>query len=146
MSLYKQLKDDIISSMKNNDGKLLTLRDLDSKIQLISKENKVDINDVLVINVIKTSIKQRKQSIDAFEKGNRQDLVDKEQQELYILESYLPPAISAEELENIVKEAIGVNNASTMKDMGKVMKYIIEKTAGCADNSKISKMVREHLN
>jgi uncharacterized protein YqeY len=146
MILYKQLKDDIISSMKNNDGKLLTLRDLDSKIQLISKENKVDINDVLVINVIKTSIKQRKQSIDAFEKGNRQDLVDKEQQELYILESYLPPAISAEELENIVKEAIGVNNASTMKDMGKVMKYIIEKTAGCADNSKISKMVREHLN
>jgi uncharacterized protein YqeY len=146
MILYKQLKDDIISSMKNNDGKLLTLRDLDSKIQLISKENKVDINDVLVINVIKTSIKQRKQSIDAFEKGNRQDLVDKEQQELYILESYLPPAISAEELENIVKEAIRVNNASTMKDMGKVMKYIIEKTAGCADNSKISKMVRAHLN
>jgi uncharacterized protein YqeY len=99
-----------------------------------------------VIGVIKRLVKQRKESIDQYKAGGRQDLVDQETVELGILEELLPAQVSQDQLEGIVKEVIVALNAKTPKDMGGVMKEVIARTQGNADNKLISDLVKKALN
>ena len=104
-----------------------------------------ELPDPDVIVVIKKQIKQRQESIEQYQKGNRQDLADKEIAELAILKSYLPQEMSEAELNKIIQDVIKETQASSIKDMGKVMKAVGEKTAGRADNKVVSELVKKVL-
>jgi uncharacterized protein YqeY len=114
----------------------LTEKDLEKESQLVDEE---------VIEVISSEIKKRKESIELFEKGQRQDLVEKETKEKEILEKYLPEQLSEEEIKKLVKEVIDKTGAKEIKDMGKVMAELIPKVKGKADGATVSKIVKELL-
>jgi hypothetical protein len=95
--------------------------------------------------VVKTAIKQHAESIESFKKGNRQDLVEKEETELLVLQEFLPAQLSAAEMTGEVDEAIRELEAKTPKDMGKVMKFLMEKHASRIDGKVLSEMVRQRL-
>lgn len=111
-------------------------KDLEKESQLVDEE---------VIEVISSEIKKRKESIELFEKGKREDLVDKETKEKEILEKYLPEQLSEEEIKKLVKEAIEKIGAKEIKDMGKVMAELMPQVKGKADGSLVSKIVKELL-
>jgi len=114
----------------------LTEEELIKKSQLLDDE---------IIQAILSEIKKRKESILLFEKGKRQDLADKEKEEIKILQKYLPEQISEEELKKIVQDAVKKTGAASIKEMGKVMKEVMPKVKGRADGSKISQIVKELL-
>lgn len=99
--------------------------------------------DVLV--VVDRQVKQRKDSIEQFEKAGRQELADKEKEEMAMLQKYLPEQMSEEEVRNLVKEAINQTGASGLQDLGKVMGALMPKTKGKADGSVVSRIVKEEL-
>ena len=90
-------------------------------------------------------VKQRKESIDQYQAANRQDLVDKENAELKVIEGYLPAQMSREQIEAVVTEVITETKASSIKDMGTVMKAVVAKTAGAADNKIVSEIIKSKL-
>ena len=146
MTLKEQLTQDMKSAMKQKDRvQLATIRLLRSAIKNREIELREELNDEEVIKVISTSVKQHKESIEQFKKGGREELVKKEQAELKILESYLPQQMSEAEINALVQEAIEAVNATSMKDMGKVMKYIMPKTQGRADGKMINQLVTAQL-
>ena len=104
-----------------------------------------EATDEDVMAVISKEIKQRKDSIEQFEKANRQDLADKEKAELAVLETYLPEQMNEEEVKKYVDEAVATTGATTPQDMGKVMGALMPKTKGKADGSLVSKLVKEAL-
>ncbi len=110
---------------------------------LEKKKDKLDDNDTVV--VIKKQIKQHQDSIEQFKTGGRQDLVDKEIRELEILKVYIPEELSSDVLKSVIAEVVLALQASGMKDMGRVMKEVMVKTAGKADSKLISDLVREKL-
>jgi len=110
---------------------------------LSKKKNKLE--DVDAIAVIKKQIKARQDSIEQFTKGGRQDLADKEIKELEILKNYLPPQMPEEEVKKVIEEIILAAGATSMKDMGKVMKEAAEKIGTAADGKLISELVRQKL-
>ena len=113
----------------------------------IEKEliEKSQLTDEEVIEVISSEVKKRKESILEFEKGKREDLVEKEKKELDILQKYLPEQLSEEELQKLAKEAIDKTGAKEIKDMGKVMQEVMPKVKGKADGTLVSKIVKELL-
>lgn len=98
-----------------------------------------------VISVIEKQVKQRKDSIEQFEKAGRQELADKEKEEMDILKKYLPEQLSEEEIKNLIQDAITQTGAKTPQDMGKVMGALVPQTKGKADGSLVSKLVKEVL-
>lgn len=110
----------------------------------IDKQKK-KLDDSDVIAVIKNQIKRHQDSIDQFKKGNRLELADKEEKELAILKSYLPAQLSEEELKKVIAEVVSSLGASTMKDMGKVMKEVLAKVGDKADNKTASDLVKQKL-
>jgi uncharacterized protein YqeY len=104
-----------------------------------------EATDEDVLTVIGTQVKQRKDSIEQFEKGGRPELAEKEKKELTLLQVYLPQQMSEEEVRSIVKEAIAQTGASSPADMGKVMGALMPKVKGKADGSLVSKIVKESL-
>jgi len=103
------------------------------------------LTDEEIIEVISAEAKKRRESIEGFQKGNRQELADKEKKELEILEKYLPEQLSQEELKKLVQEAIAKVGAKEMRDMGKIMQELMPKIKGKADGSSVSKAVKELL-
>ena len=146
MNLKQQLDNDVIDSMKSKDSfKTKLLRNLLSKIKQIEVDTQQTINEEQILTVLQKQIKQRKESFQIFKDNNRKDLADVEEQELIILESYLPKQMDEETLTLIVKSTIDSLEATSMKDMGRVMTAIKQDTAGKADPSKISSLVKEYL-
>ncbi len=147
MSLKEQIMADVKSAMKNKESdKLLTLRFIHSAIKNCEIEIRPkEISDDEVQTVLKKLAKQRRDSIEQYEKAQRQDLASKEKLELQIIESYLPESLSPEKIEELVLEAIRETSASSMKDMGKVMKLVLEKSQGAADNKIVSDIVKSKL-
>ncbi|MDD5073520.1 MAG: GatB/YqeY domain-containing protein [Candidatus Omnitrophica bacterium] len=147
MTLAEKIDTDIKEAMKAKDGiRLSTLRMLKAGIKNLEIEKKAEkLEDKDVTGIISKQIKQHKDSIDGFTKGNRQDLVEKEAAELKILESYMPKMLSADELKPIVKNAIASVEAKGRADMGKVMKAAMEEAKGAADGKMLSQMVAEEL-
>ena len=147
MSLNEQVAQDITAAMKARDqASLSALRMLKAAIMNKGVEKGRDLEDAEVLQVVASLVKQRRDSIEQFTKAGRTDLVDKETAEIDILEHYLPPAVSAEEIEAAVAAAIAETGASSAKDMGKVMKAVMPKLAGKnADGKAVNEAVRRKL-
>lgn len=146
MALKDQLTQDMKSAMKQREQiRLSTIRLIRAAIKNREIELREELGDEEVIRVISTLLKQHKDSIEQFQKGGRNDLVEKEQAELEILESYLPQPLSEEEVKVLVQEAIEAVGATSMKDLGNVMKYIMPKAQGRVDGKMINQLVKEHL-
>jgi len=143
-----QLQEELKQSMLSRDEfKTSVLRMLISAIGYseIQKGLGYEASEEDVMSAIEKQVKQRKDSIEQYEKAGRNDLADKEKKELELLEKYLPEQMGEEEIKNLVKEAISQTGAATMADMGKVMGALMPKTKGKADGSLVSKIVREQL-
>lgn len=146
MTLQEQLMQDMKTAMKQKERiRLSTIRQIRSSIKNREIELGKELNDEEVLKVISTLVKQHKESIEQFSKGGRDELVKKEQAELAVLESYLPQQMSEADVTALVKEAIETVGATSMKDIGKVMKYIMPKTQGRADGKMINQLVKNHL-
>ena len=147
MPLNEKIAADITAAMKAKDAlRLSALRMLKAAIMNKGVEKKRDLEDAEVLQVVAALVKQRRDSIEQFAKAGRTDLVNKETDEMAILEHYLPPAVSAEEIEAAVTAAIAETGASSAKDMGKVMKAVMPKLAGKnADGKAVNEAVRRTL-
>ncbi len=147
MSLEEKITADFKASMKARDaGRTQALTFLRSHLQYAAIEKKKEkLDDADVIAVIKKLIKQRRDGLAQFEKGDRPDLVAKEKAELALLETYLPPALSEEEVARLVEEAVAATGAASMKDMGRVMKEVMSRAEGRADGSMVSALVKKRL-
>ena len=144
--LKKRIEDDLKEALKNKDSaKVSTLRFLKAALQNAEIEKREELKDEDVISIIKRQLKQRKDSIDGFEKGGRKDLVEKETKELEILKTYLPEELGEEALVEIIRKAITEVNATSMKDMGQVMKQAMVEIKGRADGKIVSDLVRKEL-
>ena len=147
MVLSDTINTDITAAMKSKDApRLSALRMLKAAIMNKGVEKGRDLDDAEVLQVVSSLVKQRRDSVDQFSKAGRADLADKETAEIVILERYLPPAASPEEVEAAVAAAVAETGASSPKDMGKVMKAVMPKLAGKnADGRAINEAVRRKL-
>lgn len=145
--LEEKILDDFKKAMKDKDAlKVSTLSFLRAELKNAAiDKRKQALDDTEVIAVIKKQIKQRQDSIDKFKQGSRQDLADKESKELEILKLYLPQGASEEEIRAAVDEVIKATGASSAQDMGKVMKELLAKFSGRADNKLVSEIVKARL-
>ena len=135
---------DIMEAMKAKDKeKLSVLRLVKGAMQLEEINKKKELDDNEIIAVLAKQIKTRKESIEEFKKGNRQDLVDQTEKEITILNEYMPEQLSEEEVIKVIEEAINEVNPESPSDMGKIMKIITPKLTGKADMSFVSKKVKE---
>ena len=145
--MEQKLREDLKQAQLSKDElKVATLRLLISEITYAKVAKKVEeLSDEEVISVIQKAVKQRKESIESFTKGGREDLASKEQDELSVLETYLPEQISDEELTKIVDEAITNTSASSMGDMGKVIGMVMGKVGQKVEGARVSSLVKEKL-
>lgn len=147
MSLKHQIISDMTAAMKAKDAaRTSTLRMLKAAITNREKEGGGEISDEDVLKLLRSQVKQRRDSVEQYQKGGRQDLADKEQAEIGIIEGYLPQAASQEEIDQAVTAAIAETGASSMKEMGGVMKAAMAKLAGKnADGKMVSETVKSKL-
>ena len=145
--LEETIQKDYIAAMKARDTlKAATLNFLRAQIKNARIEKKVDqLTDQEVLAVVRKQVKQRQDALDQYQKAGRFDLADKEAAEKAILEAYLPAQLSEEEVRLIARQVIQDQGASSMKDMGRVMKAVSQRLAGQADNRLVSQIVREIL-
>ena len=144
--LKENLEKDLIEAMKQHDDeKTSVLRMIKSVLQNKEIEKKQDLEDADVLTLIQSQIKSRRDSIEMYKKGDREDLAQKEQKEIDILTPYLPEQMSEEDVRSEVKSAITQTGANQISDMGKVMGAVLGKLKGKADGSMISKIVKEEL-
>ncbi len=143
MSLSQQIDKDLKEAMTSkNETKVSTLRLLKSAVKYAAIEKKAQgLSDAEIVQVIQKQMKQRRESIEQFSKGDRPELADKERKEVEILESYLPKQLSDGELEAHVKACVKEAGAASKKDFGRVMKVLTEKLAGQAEPRRISELV-----
>ena len=147
MNLVQELDKEIIEAMKAKDSvRLATLRGVKGAIKLQSIDHKKEINDELLIDVVSKEIKSRNESIKEFEKGNRQDLIDKTKEEIDILSKYLPEQLSEDEIITIINQVFEEVKPSGIKDMGKVMGKVTPLVKGKADMGLVSSLIKENLN
>ncbi len=147
MGLKQQITSDLTASMKAQDAaRTSTLRMVKAGMVNREIEKGGELDDEEMVKLLRSMVKQRKDSIEQYEKGGRQDLVDKEKAEIKVISAYLPQAASAEEIEQAVVEAISETGATSMKDMGKVMKAAQARLAGKnADGRTVSETVKSKL-
>ncbi len=147
MSLHDRLTQDLKLAMKSRDQlRMDVIRMIKAAVQYKEVELKQDLDDAGMSRIMTTLIKQRKEAAEQFEKGNRQDLAAKERQEISIIESYLPAAVSADELARIVAQVINESGATSLKDMGMVMKSVMARLAGqSVDGKVVSDLVKTAL-
>jgi len=143
MLLEEKIENEFKTAMKARDAVLVSvIRMLKAEINDVKlKQNKNTLTDDELIKVVRRQVKQHKDSIEQFEKGKRQDLVDKETKELVILKRYMPEEMPEEELKNLVTETIKELGAATKKEMGAVIKTVMQKAAGKADGKAVSRIV-----
>ncbi len=147
MSLSDKVNAEITAAMKaKNQARLSALRMLKAAIMNKGVEKSRDLEDGEVLQVVASLVKQRRDSVEQFSKAGRTDLVDKESAEIAVLEEYLPPAASAEEIDAAVAAAIAETGASSPKDIGKVMKAVMPLLTGkSADGRAVNEAVRRKL-
>ncbi len=146
MSIKERLQEDWKQAMKARDKfKAETLSTARSSILFVEKTDGVKLEDEQVIEILAREVKQRKEAALEFEKGNRQDLVDKSNEEIEILLGYLPQQLSEQEIIDIIQQAAVEMGANSIKDMGKVMSIVRPKTVGRADGKLVSTLVKEYL-
>ncbi|MDD5888557.1 MAG: GatB/YqeY domain-containing protein [bacterium] len=144
--MVEKLKADMIEAMKNKEKERLTvIRMVKAAMDQEHIDRKREINDELLIDVVNKQIKMRRDSISEFEKGNRLDLVDKTQEEITILEKYLPEQLTLEEVNKIIDEIFEEVKPMGQKDMGKVMKEATTKLKGKTDMKMVSEIIKSRL-
>ncbi len=146
MSLKSELEDALKDAMRAKDKpRKSTLRMALSAVKLAEVERRDELEDGAVLRILQKEVKSRRELIEDAEKADRPDMVREAEAEIKILEGYLPQALSSDELQTLVVEAIAEVGASAPGDMGNVMKVIIPKVAGRADGGQISQIVRDTL-
>ena len=146
MSLKEQLKEDLKTAMRDKEVvKRDSIRTINTMIKQVEVDERREIDDEEVIKLIQRGIKQREEAITQYSAASRDDLVQKEQEQVDVFMLYLPKQLSDEELENGMKEIISEVGATSLKDMGKVMGAASKKFAGVADGKRINEMVKKLL-
>ena len=146
MSLKDSITEDMKSAMKAGDkDRLKVVRLILAAIKQVEVDTREELDDTGVLAVLNKMVKQRRDSVEAFEKGGREDLAAVERDEIGVLETYLPEQLSADELASLVDEVIAATGAESIRDMGKVMGQIKAKATGRADMGAISAVVKERL-
>ncbi|MDA1339620.1 MAG: GatB/YqeY domain-containing protein [Methylophilales bacterium] len=146
MSLKEQINEDMKSAMRSKDSaRLGAIRLLQSALKQKEVDERVDLNDDDVLVIIDKMLKQRRDSIDAFKKAERNDLVEKEEFEVSVLQEYMPEPLSDNEISNIIDQAIKNLGALTMKDMGAVMSAVKPELSGKANMADVSQKIKSKL-
>ena len=146
MGLQEDIQKRLVQAMKDRDSATVSvLRLIKSSIKKKEIDEKKELEDTAIIAVLRSMAKQSKDSIEQFKKGDREDLVKKEEGELLVIKSYLPKELAEEELNKIIEESIKVVGAESVKQMGAVMKLAVEKAAGRADAKTLSQKIKGKL-
>ena len=146
MSLKTQITDDMKTAMKAGEkDRLKVVRLIMAAIQQVEVDKRIELDDAAVLSVLEKMVKQRKDSVEQFEKGGREDLAEIERAEIDVLKNYLPEQLSDEEVDALVDEAIRATGAESIRDMGKVMGQIKAKAAGRADMGTVGAKVKARL-
>lgn len=146
MSLEERLVQEMKQAMKSNEKlRLSTIRMIRSAVKNKEIEQRGELTDEGIIKVIQGLVRKGEESVEQFRAGGRADLVEKEEKEIEILKSFLPQPISREEILRIIDQSIEETQASSSKDLGKVMKSVIPKLGGKADGKLINQLVKERL-
>lgn len=146
MGLKNRITADITIAVKGRDQFTVdALRMVISAVKNKEIEKKADIDDKAIISILSTLVKQRREAAELYRKGNREELAAKEEKEIELLKLYLPEALSEDELVKIVATAADEVGASSLADMGKVMKAVMAKVAGRADGTVVSDLVKKQL-
>jgi uncharacterized protein YqeY len=147
MSLKGQITDDVKSAMKAGaKDRLKVLRLITAAIKQVEVDERIEVDDARTLDILNKMVKQRRDSIDQYVKGNRQDLADVEQAEIEIIQAYLPEQLSEADLDKLIDEAIAATGAESIRDMGKVMGAIKTKAQGRADMGVVGARVKARLN
>ena len=145
--MRENILNDLKETMKNQDKqKLSVIRSIKEAIMLEEIKNKSELNDEEVISIIAKQVKTRKESIIEFEKGKRQDLIEKTTNEIKILETYLPEQINLEDAKKLIDEVFQEVNPTSPKDMGKIMGLITPKLKGRFDMKEASQIIKDKIN
>ena len=146
MALKEKITVDMQDAMRSKDSeKLNAIRLLQSSIKQKEVDDRVEIDDTMILNIIEKMLKQRRDSIEAFKKANRNDLVAKEEFEVKLLQTYMPEPLSLEDVEKEIDSAIKAADAKSMKDMGAVMSVVKLKVSGRANMAEVSQKIKEKL-
>ena len=146
MTLKERISEDMKTAMRSGEkDRLAVIRLLQAAIKQREVDERITLDDAQVMAVLEKMIKQRKESIVAFEKGARADLVAKETAEIAVLQPYLPAQLSDAELDALITEAIAATGAASIKDMGKVMGVVKSKAAGRADMAAVGARIKQKL-
>ena len=146
MALKEKITVDMQDAMRSKDSeKLNAIRLLQSSIKQKEVDDRVEIDDTMILNIIEKMLKQRRDSIEAFKKANRNDLVVKEEFEVKLLQTYMPEPLSSEDVEKEIDSAIKAADAKSMKDMGAVMSAVKLKVSGRANMAEVSQKIKEKL-
>ena len=146
MALKEKITVDMQDAMRSKDSeKLNAIRLLQSSIKQKEVDDRVEIDDTMILNIIEKMLKQRRDSIEAFKKANRNDLVAKEEFEVKLLQTYMPEPLSSEDVEKEIDSAIKALDAKSMKDMGAVMSVVKLKVSGRANMAEVSQKIKEKL-
>jgi len=147
MPIADKINEEIKAALKSGDkGRLRAIRALKAALLLAQKEGgNAEIDDTRAIQIIQKLIKQRKESLDIYEKSGRQDLAQLEREEIEVLQAYLPQQLSEDAIRQRARQVIEQLGASSMKDMGKVMRRLTQELAGRADNAVVAKIVKQLL-
>lgn len=146
MTLSEKINEDLKEAMKNKDTfKLGVIRMIKGAMQLAKKNPREELTDDDVIDVLSKQVKMRKEAIEQFEKAGRTDLVEQNKKEIEILSSYMPEALSDEELNKILDKVFDEVKPTSAKDMGLIMKTVTPLVKGKADMSLVSRLIKERL-
>ena len=146
MALKEKITVDMQDAMRSKDSeKLNAIRLLQSSIKQKEVDDRVEIDDTMILNIIEKMLKQRRDSIEAFKKANRNDLVAKEEFEVKLLQTYMPEPLSSEDVEKEIDSAIKAADAKSMKDMGAVRSAVKLKVSGRANMAEVSQKIKEKL-
>lgn len=144
--LFKKLQEEMKAAMKSGDkDRLSTIRMLISEIKKVQIDSKKELSDEEIISILQKYVKQRKEAYQQYLQAGREDLANKELKEIEVVQEFLPQPLSEEEISKIVEETIKEVGATSVKDMGKVVKAVMEKVKGRAEGAVVSKIVKEKL-
>lgn len=142
-NLKERVKSETITAMRAQDkARLATIRLLSAEIKQREVDNRIELDDAAVLAVIDKMLSQRKDSLEQYQKANRQDLAEQEEYEISVLKEFLPPQLSQQEVEELIAATIKSVGATSMRDMGKVMAELKPQLQGRADMSEVSKAIK----
>jgi len=146
-ALKTELTEAMKAAMKSGEkDRLAVIRLMMAALKQVEVDERIELDDTRIITILDKMLKQRRESIEQFDKAGRDDLSDKEHAEIKVIQTFMPQALSEEEITAIIDDAISTTGACSIKDMGKVMGIVKPKMAGRADMGKVSGTIKSRLN